>query len=82
MLFINGYYSGISLHFSTPFTTAKLFKTLNAGSKLPQTEKKETPQERLKRIMSKQLNKQSKILNEITVKFFSYHILCIFLFCA
>ncbi|KMZ61734.1 putative Splicing factor, arginine/serine-rich [Zostera marina] len=45
---------------SPSFTTAKLFKTLNAGSKLQETEKKETPQERLKRIMSKQLNKQIK----------------------
>ncbi|KAF8698680.1 hypothetical protein HU200_034929 [Digitaria exilis] len=45
-----------------PSTSAALAK-LNKGAtgvtgKTPQTEKKETPQERLKRIMSKQLNKQ------------------------
>lgn len=68
----------LSLHFSPSFTTAKLFKTLNAGSKLQETEKKETPQERLKRIMSKQLNKQSKILNKIPSNFCSNYILCIF----
>ncbi|KAL6594066.1 hypothetical protein ACP70R_048967 [Stipagrostis hirtigluma subsp. patula] len=38
---------------------AKLSKGASGGiGKTPQTEKKETPQERLKRIMSKQLNKQ------------------------
>ncbi|GJN31698.1 hypothetical protein PR202_gb20124 [Eleusine coracana subsp. coracana] len=38
----------------------KLSKGTSGGTgKTPQTEKKETPQERLKRIMSKQLNKQS-----------------------
>ncbi|KAL6650078.1 hypothetical protein ACP70R_014302 [Stipagrostis hirtigluma subsp. patula] len=38
---------------------AKLSKGASGGTgKTPQTEKKETPQERLKRIMSKQLNKQ------------------------
>jgi hypothetical protein len=43
---------------------AKLSKPISAGGvagkETPQGEKKETPQERLKRIMSKQLNKQSK----------------------
>lgn len=43
---------------------AKLSKAAPGGSlKTPQSEKKETPQERLKRIMSKQLNKQSKVSN-------------------
>ncbi|XP_062215430.1 uncharacterized protein LOC133915986 [Phragmites australis] len=43
---------------STP-ALAKLSKGASGGTgKTPQTEKKETPQERLKRIMSKQLNKQ------------------------
>ncbi|KAF6144009.1 hypothetical protein GIB67_017617 [Kingdonia uniflora] len=47
---------------STSSALSKLSKpTTNTGSlKLPQGEKKETPQERLKRIMSKQLNKQIK----------------------
>jgi splicing factor, arginine/serine-rich 16 len=41
----------------------KLSKGASGGAgKTPQTEKKETPQERLKRIMSKQLNKQSMTL--------------------
>ncbi|OEL30140.1 hypothetical protein BAE44_0008841 [Dichanthelium oligosanthes] len=45
-----------------PSTSAALAKLSKGASgvtgKAPQTEKKETPQERLKRIMSKQLNKQ------------------------
>ncbi|XP_025793136.1 CLK4-associating serine/arginine rich protein isoform X2 [Panicum hallii] len=45
-----------------PSTSAALAKLSKGASgvtgKTPQTEKKETPQERLKRIMSKQLNKQ------------------------
>ncbi|KAL9261169.1 CLK4-associating serine/arginine rich protein-like protein [Drosera capensis] len=45
---------------STSTGLAKLNKTTPAGlAKQQQGEKKETPQERLKRIMSKQLNKQS-----------------------
>ncbi|KAJ1296877.1 hypothetical protein BS78_01G335900 [Paspalum vaginatum] len=44
---------------STSSALAKLSKGASGGTgKTPQTEKKETPQERLKRIMSKQLNKQ------------------------
>lgn len=44
---------------STSSAMAKLSKAAPGGSlKTPQAEKKETPQERLKRIMSKQLNKQ------------------------
>ncbi|KAK4766802.1 hypothetical protein SAY87_008444 [Trapa incisa] len=46
---------------STSSTLAKLSKgTSSAGPLNKQGEKKETPQERLKRIMSKQLNKQIK----------------------
>ncbi|KAF9599965.1 hypothetical protein IFM89_002000 [Coptis chinensis] len=47
---------------STPSGLAKLSKptAIVGSSKLQQGEKKETPQERLKRIMSKQLNKQIK----------------------
>lgn len=52
--------------FTTPGSTssalAKLNKATSSGSlSKQQGEKKETPQERLKRIMSKQLNKQSII---------------------
>ncbi|URE11762.1 splicing factor, arginine serine-rich 16 [Musa troglodytarum] len=44
---------------SSSSALAKLSKTpLGGSSKIQQGEKKETPQERLKRIMSKQLNKQ------------------------
>lgn len=46
---------------STSSALAKLSKATGSGSlSKQQTEKKETPQERLKRIMSKQLNKQIK----------------------
>ncbi|KAI9394754.1 hypothetical protein POPTR_005G138200v4 [Populus trichocarpa] len=47
---------------STPSGLAKLTKASTSGGPLKQQqgEKKETPQERLKRIMSKQLNKQIK----------------------
>ena len=45
---------------STSSALAKL-KGVSGVGKTPQAEKKETPQERLKRIMSKQLNKQSNI---------------------
>ncbi|KAI9165980.1 hypothetical protein LWI28_024051 [Acer negundo] len=47
---------------STSSALAKLTKSNTSGTPLkqPQGEKKETPQERLKRIMSKQLNKQIK----------------------
>ncbi|XP_022873291.1 CLK4-associating serine/arginine rich protein-like isoform X2 [Olea europaea var. sylvestris] len=46
---------------STSSALAKLSKTTSSGSLSKQLgEKKETPQERLKRIMSKQLNKQIK----------------------
>uniref|UniRef100_A0A803KSC0 Suppressor of white apricot N-terminal domain-containing protein n=1 Tax=Chenopodium quinoa TaxID=63459 RepID=A0A803KSC0_CHEQI len=45
---------------STSSALAKLKGVTGAPSKQPQGEKKETPQERLKRIMSKQLNKQIK----------------------
>ncbi|KAJ7944423.1 CLK4-associating serine/arginine rich protein [Quillaja saponaria] len=47
---------------STSSAIAKLTKASTSGGplKLQQVEKKETPQERLKRIMSKQLNKQIK----------------------
>ncbi|XP_020088125.1 CLK4-associating serine/arginine rich protein [Ananas comosus] len=46
---------------SSSSALAKLRQTATGGSaKTPQSEKKETPQERLKRIMSKQLNKQIK----------------------
>ncbi|KAJ6304808.1 hypothetical protein OIU78_020382 [Salix suchowensis] len=47
---------------STPSGLAKLAKASTSGGPLKQQqgEKKETPQERLKRIMSKQLNKQIK----------------------
>jgi hypothetical protein len=50
-----------SLLNSTPSGLAKLTKASTSGGPLKQQqgEKKETPQERLKRIMSKQLNKQS-----------------------
>lgn len=44
---------------STSSALAKLKGAAGGASKQPQGEKKETPQERLKRIMSKQLNKQS-----------------------
>ena len=45
---------------STSSALAKLSKATSSGSLTKQqVEKKETPQERLKRIMSKQLNKQS-----------------------
>ncbi|CAN6478627.1 unnamed protein product [Victoria cruziana] len=49
-------------HVSTSSALAKLSKpaTAGLGSKSQPNEKKETPQERLKRIMSKQLNKQIK----------------------
>lgn len=49
---------------STSSALAKLTKASSSGGPLKQQpgEKKETPQERLKRIMSKQLNKQSMIL--------------------
>jgi len=43
---------------STSSTLAKLKGASGGLGRTPQTEKKETPQERLKRIMSKQLNKQ------------------------
>ncbi|KAM3312854.1 hypothetical protein ACQJBY_032570 [Aegilops geniculata] len=43
---------------STSSTLAKLKGASGGLGKTPQAEKKETPQERLKRIMSKQLNKQ------------------------
>lgn len=43
---------------STSSALAKL-KASSSGGPLKQGEKKETPQERLKRIMSQQLNKQS-----------------------
>ncbi|XP_064985434.1 uncharacterized protein LOC103969813 isoform X1 [Musa acuminata AAA Group] len=47
---------------SSSSAIAKLSKTpLGASSKTQQDKRKETPQERLKRIMSKQLNKQSKV---------------------
>lgn len=53
------YWHVISVN-STSSALAKLSKVASGGTgKTPQTEKKETPQERLKRIMSKQLNKQS-----------------------
>lgn len=53
------YWHVISVN-STSSALAKLSKGASGGTgKTPQTEKKETPQERLKRIMSKQLNKQS-----------------------
>ncbi|CAO2830886.1 unnamed protein product [Amaranthus hypochondriacus] len=45
---------------STSSALAKLKGATGASSKQPHDEKKETPQERLKRIMSKQLNKQIK----------------------
>ncbi|KAG9451000.1 hypothetical protein H6P81_010965 [Aristolochia fimbriata] len=46
---------------SSSSAIAKLSKpTIGSGLKQQQSEKKETPQERLKRIMSKQLNKQIK----------------------
>lgn len=51
--------------FSVDSTSAlvKLSKGATGGpGKTVRTEKKETPQERLKRIMSKQLNKQSMFL--------------------
>ena len=47
---------------STSSALAKLRGATGASSKQPHDEKKETPQERLKRIMSKQLNKQSTCL--------------------
>lgn len=51
---------GIPYPCSTSSALAKLTKgTTSAGPLKQQGEKKETPQERLKRIMSKQLNKQS-----------------------
>uniref|UniRef100_A0A453HXP5 Uncharacterized protein n=1 Tax=Aegilops tauschii subsp. strangulata TaxID=200361 RepID=A0A453HXP5_AEGTS len=43
---------------STSSALAKLKGASGGLGKTPQAEKKETPQERLKRIMSKQLNKQ------------------------
>uniref|UniRef100_A0A7N0T9E1 Suppressor of white apricot N-terminal domain-containing protein n=1 Tax=Kalanchoe fedtschenkoi TaxID=63787 RepID=A0A7N0T9E1_KALFE len=45
---------------SSSSALAKLSKTAASGTSSKQGEKKETPQERLKRIMSKQLNKQIK----------------------
>ncbi|XP_047090697.1 CLK4-associating serine/arginine rich protein-like [Lolium rigidum] len=45
---------------SAPSALAKLKGASGGVGKTPQAEKKETPQERLKRIMSKQLNKQIK----------------------
>jgi hypothetical protein len=50
---------GVFLVDSAPSALAKLKGTSGGVGKTPQAEKKETPQERLKRIMSKQLNKQS-----------------------
>lgn len=51
---------GIPYPCSTSSALAKLTKgTTSAAPLKQQGEKKETPQERLKRIMSKQLNKQS-----------------------
>lgn len=47
---------------STSLALAKLKGASGGLGKTPQAEKKETPQERLKRIMSKQLNKQSMSL--------------------
>ena len=49
---------------STSSALAKLTKASTSGASLKQQEgeKKETPQERLKRIMSRQLNKQSMSL--------------------
>ena len=47
---------------STLSALAKLKGASGGLGKTPQAEKKETPQERLKRIMSKQLNKQSMSL--------------------
>ena len=44
---------------SSSSALAKLKGASGGVGKTPQAEKKETPQERLKRIMSKQLNKQS-----------------------
>ncbi|KAE9466828.1 hypothetical protein C3L33_01245, partial [Rhododendron williamsianum] len=44
---------------STSSALARLSKTTTSGGVSKQEEKKETPQERLKRIMSRQLNKQS-----------------------
>ncbi|CAM8907908.1 unnamed protein product [Rhodiola kirilowii] len=46
--------------YSTSSALAKLSKAAASGTSSKQGEKKETPQERLKRIMSKQLNKQIK----------------------
>jgi hypothetical protein len=46
---------------STSSAVAKLKGAVGGVGKTPQAEKKETPQERLKRIMSKQLNKQSML---------------------
>ena len=62
---------------------AKLSKPVSAGGlaakEAPQGEKKETPQERLKRIMSKQLNKQSMFLAINSL--YSSKILAIFYSC-
>lgn len=44
---------------STSSALARLSKPTTSGGVSKQEEKKETPQERLKRIMSRQLNKQS-----------------------
>lgn len=49
-----------SLFHSTSSALAKLKGSGSGGLLKHQGEKKETPQERLKRIMNKQLNKQSK----------------------
>lgn len=55
---------------STSSALAKLSKTSTSVGSLKQqpAEKKETPQERLKRIMSKQLNKQSMFRNSCIEK--------------
>lgn len=54
--------------YSTSSALAKLSKagtSLGGSSKQKPAEKKETPQERLKRIMNKQLTQQSKILSAV-----------------
>lgn len=51
---------------ATSAALAKLNKTSIGPAKTP-GEKKETPQERLKRIMSKQLTKQSKYTHPDTI---------------
>lgn len=59
-------------YYSTPSALSKLSKTPGAMKQQP-GEKKETPQERLKRIMAKQLNKQSMACTTSVLQISHHH---------